>query len=78
MLYKLENGILNPFEGKFFEYEGKIYANPTEEQLHTAGYKPLIESEMPECDEKHYCIAVYEETDTEIVQKWEIKPIGEE
>lgn len=78
MLYKLENGILNSFEGKFFEYEGKIYANPTGEQLKSAGYKPLVDTPMPECDEKHCCIAVYEDTGENIIQSWKIEELAED
>ena len=59
------------FKEKYFEHSGKIYANPTEEQLKEAGYKPLTVTDMPECDENHFCRAVYEETETEIIKKWE-------
>lgn len=78
MLYKLENGMLKPFEGTFFEHEGKIYANPTSEQLKKAGYKRIIAEDMTECDSNHYCTAAYEETDTEIIQKWKIYEYTEE
>lgn len=72
-MYKLIDGKLIPFEGKFIKYEGMIYTNPTNRQLSLVGYKPLTETEVPECDEKHHPVCSYEETDDRIMQVWTIE-----
>lgn len=78
MLYKLENGYPKPFRGKYIKTDGKIYANPTEEQIKKAGYKELVREDMPEEKEGYYYTDTYEETDAEIVQHWEEHEFKEE
>ena len=70
MLYKLENGYPKPFRGKYIRMDGKIYANPTEEQIRKAGYKELVKNDMPE-KEGYYYTDTYEVQNGEIVQLWE-------
>lgn len=70
-MYKLINGQPVAFTGKYIRYKGKIYTNPTEEQLQMAGYKPLICAEPPEEKDGFYINVIYTETEKQIVQKYE-------
>lgn len=50
---------------------GKAYSNPTDETLHSLGYKDLVVQDMPEVPEGKMAIPVY--TDGEVItQGWEI------
>ena len=69
-MYKLINGHPKKFTGQYICYNGMIYANPTDKQLLSAGYKPLVETERPDDAGTTYWVDVYTETDTEIVQSW--------
>ena len=40
--------------------------------LLTEGYLPVIETPMPETDERHYAVPHWTETDGRIVQSWEL------
>lgn len=77
-MYKIINGIPVKFKERYIKMNGKIYANPTAEQLKNAGYKPLVLSDMPEDREGYYSVDTYKETDNEIVQVWEEHKILEE
>lgn len=57
---------------KNLNFGGNAYSNPPEEVLLSAGYKKLIETEMPTDapEGKHYEYGVPEETDTEIIRTW--------
>lgn len=57
---KLINGQIN-YSTNFEKIGGDWVSNPTEEQLKSAGYKPLTYKEVDEVV-KQYC-----ETDTEII-----------
>lgn len=46
--------------------------NPSVERLEFEGYKEVIETPCPECDEEHEAVSHYEEQDGKIVQVWEI------
>lgn len=70
MLYKLVNSRPEPFTGRYIKHDGMVYANPTDEQLTAAGYKPLVTAEPPEAREGYYSVDTYTETDTAIVQTW--------
>ena len=50
----------------------KVVFNPTDQMLADAGYLPVIESEPPETDERHYAEPRYVERDGQIVQEWDI------
>ena len=78
MLYKLVNGRPEPFTGRYIKHDGMVYANPTDEQLTAAGYKPLITEEPPEAREGYYSVDTYTETDTAIVQTWTEYEVSEE
>lgn len=54
--------------------------NPTDDQLFSEGYLPVIETEPPEADANHYAKLRYIERDGSIVQEWELVeiPISEE
>lgn len=70
MLYKLVNGRPEPFTGRYIKHNGMVYANPTDEQLTAAGYKPLITAEPPVEKEGYYIIDTYTETTDNIIQEW--------
>lgn len=78
MLYKLVNSRPEPFTGRYIKHDGMVYANPTDEQLTAAGYKPLITEEPPEAREGYYSVDTYTETDTAIVQTWTEYEVSEE
>lgn len=70
-MYKLMNGQPVAFTGKYIRHNGRIYANPTAEQLQAAGYKPLIRAEPPEEKDGFYINVSYSETEDEIIQAYE-------
>ena len=75
MKYKFINEYeVQPYKNGFIILDNKIYTNPKEETLARAGYKELVTEDEPEYNpETQYVVPVYTETDTEIVQSWEIK-----
>lgn len=74
MLGKLVNGVLiTPSENEFKKI---VVTNPTEEQLkQVMGYKDLVVDEEPQYPDGKMLVATYEETDTTILQHWEIQDI---
>ena len=75
-LFKLENGRPVAYNGKPI----RLYiANPTDEQLKFAGYKPVVEDEIPVFNEEtQYLQEVYTETETEIIKSYVVKEIESE
>lgn len=77
MLGKLINGrLIQPTEN---ERRKIVITNPTDKLLKLVmGYKDLTVSPEPEYDmETQYLSPIYEETETEIIQNWEVKDIEE-
>lgn len=75
MLGKIINGVLVTPSAN--ELKKVVVTNPTEEQLKfIMGYKDLIVEDAPEVNEEQYLEPIYEETESEILQHWEIKTIG--
>ena len=75
-LYKFENGQPVQYNGKPIKLH---ISNPTEEQLKFAGYKPIVEDEIPEYDEEtQFLQEVYTETDTAIIKSYVVKEIESE
>lgn len=75
MLGKLVNGsLVQPSE---HERRKIVITNPKDELLKLVmGYKDLVIAPEPEYDaETQYLSPVYEETETEILQNWEVKEI---
>ena len=70
MLYKLNNGFPVPFTGTYVRHGGRIYANPTNEQLKAVGYKPLIGAERPEDEDGYTWVSRYAENEDSITQEW--------
>ena len=68
-MYKLINGTLIPGPAAV-EFEGKQVFNPDRKILMQLGYKPLEETEPPQCGAKERAVAEYTETDTAIIQSW--------
>lgn len=75
MLGKLVNG--NLIQPSANERKKIVITNPTDDILkYVMGYKDLVITPEPEYDmETQYLSPVYEETDTEIIQNWEVKDI---
>lgn len=65
--YRLENGEPVRANHRYIKYDGMIYANPTDEVYRMAGYKTLIESEIPEIKDGFDIVKSYEETDNSII-----------
>lgn len=72
MYAKLINGTLRSAQKKV-DYNGKTIFNPPEETLLDMGYFPVAYTDMPTDapDGQHY-ESHWEQTDTEIVQVWEL------
>ena len=49
--------------------------NPTAEQLTDMGYLPVIVSDPPETDDKHYAVCTWAEEDGHIVQSWTVEEL---
>lgn len=70
-LYKLENGQPVQYNGKPIKLH---ISNPTEEQLKFAGYKEMVEDEVPIYNEEtQYVEEVFTETETEIRKSYIVK-----
>ena len=69
-MYKIENGSLIQFTGRYIKHNGKVYANPSEEQLRAAGWKQLISEDKPEDGEDYYYSPVYDDSGENIVRSW--------
>lgn len=75
-LYKFENGRPVQYNGKPIKLH---ISNPTEEQLKFAGYKPIVEDEIPVFNEEtQFLQEVYTETETEIRKSYVVKEIESE
>lgn len=70
MLGKIINGILT-YPPNRIVLDGMQIFNPTETQLISVGYKPIVETDMPEDapDGQHY-EAQYTDGETQITQSW--------
>lgn len=68
---KLIDGRLTYAPRKIKDGDTIVY-NPTAEHLLPLGYKPLRVEPMPEVEEGYHLEPVYSETDTEVVQGWEV------
>lgn len=82
MLYKFvsENEI-KPYKGGFVVINDRIYTNPTEETIRRAGFKDLVETELPEYDEQtQYLETKYKdgESITVVYEVFDIDIIPEE
>ena len=75
-LYKLENGQPIAYNGKPIKLH---ISNPTEEQLKFAGYKEMVEDEVPIYNEEtQYIEEVFTETEAEIRKSYIVKDIESE
>jgi len=77
MLGKLVNGVLiTPSKN---ELKKIIITNPSVESLKfNMGYKDLVVDEEPNYDfETQYLESIFEETDTTIINHWEVKEVAE-
>ncbi len=70
MLGKIIDGVLT-YPPHRIILDGMQIFNPTETQLVSAGYKPIVETDMPDDapDGQHY-EAQYADEETEITQSW--------
>jgi hypothetical protein len=57
-----------------------IVYNPTDAQLLSEGYLPVVETEPPETDERHFATPHWAIQNNQIVQSWTVEevPISEE
>ena len=74
MIGKIVNGVLiTPTENEFKKI---VVTNPTETQLkQVMGYKDLIIDEQPPVEDGKILVPTYEETETAIIQHWEVQDI---
>lgn len=73
MYAKLENGVLRPAPSLLAQ-DGMTVANPTEDQLQTAGYMPVRVSDRPKQDGM-CAVPHYEMQGGQIVQFWTLEPL---
>lgn len=52
-----------------------IVYNPTDAQLLSEGYLPVIETLMPDVDAQHYAAPHWSEQNNQIVQSWTVEEI---
>lgn len=70
MLGKIIDGVLT-YPPHRIILDGMQIFNPTETQLISAGYKPIIETDMPDdAPEGQHYEAQYTDGETEITQSW--------
>lgn len=75
MIYaKLVNGYPSYAPRRLVIGDKWVY-NPTAEQLMKLGYLPVIVSDPPETDEKHYAVCTWAEEDGNIVQSWTVEEL---
>lgn len=53
-------------------HDGLWYGNPPGSVYEAEGYKPVVYSDPPETDIGYTAVAGWTETETEIIQTWEI------
>lgn len=64
--------------GRFFRFDGKVYANPAVEHLLLIGYKPITVADTPEYNIDSQSLSpVFTERDEDILQEWEVGTIEE-
>ena len=69
---------IKPYKGGWIIHNGRLYSNPTYEQLKEADYKEAVESEKPEYDEEtQYLETKYKDGDV-ITVIYEVKDIPTE
>ena len=81
LLYILENGVpveFNKDKIKLVKVGNKIYANPTTEQLKTAGYKPLALPDRPPDIEGYYIAIEYHDSGEYITANYSYIPVESE
>lgn len=69
---KMHNGKPLPFFGVLVK-DGKFKRNPTEEEILSAGYLPIQETEEPETKDGFVKSSKWVQTDNAIVRKWTVK-----
>ena len=76
-LYKfISETEIKKYKGGFVVVDNRIYTNPKEEIIKKAGYKELIEVDMPEYDEAtQYIETKYLEKPTTILPMYTVKQI---
>lgn len=80
-LYILENGVPIKFDKdkvKLIKVDNKIYANPTEEQLKEAGYKPIALPDTPAEVDGYYISTQYDDSGEYITATYSYIPVADE
>lgn len=78
MFGKILNGELIKAPNKI-NHNGYVYHNPKDEVYIDVGYYPVVETDMPECQEGKIYKEQYEVVDGKIVQTWvEVEIVSEE
>ena len=81
LLYILENGVpveFNKDKIKLVKSGDKIYANPTDEQLKAAGYKPLALPDTPAEVDGYYISTQYDDSGEYITATYSYIPVADE
>lgn len=71
MYGKINNGKLH-YAPKCLQHNGKTVINPGEEMLLALGYLPVQYNDPPSADDGYYAVPHWEQTETAIVQTWEV------
>lgn len=78
MFYEFINeNQIKEFKGDFVVIDNRIYTSPTAELIKAAGYKPLVYTEQPECNENQYLESYYFDGDEAIEVRYNVVDIPE-
>lgn len=80
-LYILKNGVPVKFDKdkvKLIKVDSRIYANPTEEQLRAAGYKPLALPDTPAEVDGYYISTQYDDNGEYITATYSYVSVADE
>lgn len=72
MYAKLKDNTLE-IEPKQMQLDGKTVINPSDDTLVASGYLPVLYTEPPTVQDGYYAAPHWVQTDTAIVQEWDIK-----
>ena len=63
---------------KMLVHNGTKIFNPSDEICLAHGYLPVITTDAPTTDDKHYAVSSWKEENGQIVQEWSVEEIPDE
>lgn len=76
-LYKfISETEIQQYNGGFVIFDGRVYTNPKAETIQQAGYKPLVNIDIPEYNiETQFISVTYQENENEITPIYTVNEI---